>query len=74
MFQELDEGGVQELLKKNVKLQCALTLEPGAVVYVLAGWHLWRQNGGSGTSIDCKDIVCYEFHCMPGDCVTPPLD
>lgn len=65
------EEKVQELMSKEVGFRGALTCEPGAVIYVPAGWHVWRQIGGSGTSDACKDSVCYEFHGIPAPCLNP---
>lgn len=65
------EEKAQELMSREVGFRSALTCEPGAVIYVPAGWHVWRQNGGYGTSGDCKDMVCYECHGMPAPCLNP---
>ena len=52
-------------MKAKVELRCALTMGPGSIAYIPLGWHVWRQNGGSGGGLDGKDIVCVESHCIP---------
>ena len=65
VVKDMSEERVAELLKQKAEFRCALTLEPGSIAYVPPGWHVWRQNGGSGGNADCKDIVCFEFHGLP---------
>ena len=69
-WKDLTEEGVSAYLNKKVGFSCALTIQPGGVVCVPPGWHMWRQNGGSGGQSDCKDLVCFEAHCLPRACAT----
>lgn len=69
-WKDLTEEGVSAYLNKKVGFSCALTIQPGGVVFVPPGWHMWRQNGGSGGQSDCKDLVCFEAHCLPRACAT----
>lgn len=62
--QDLGAEDLAEYIKQGVRFRCALTVVAGSIVYIPPGWHVWRQNGGSGSNQD-KDICCFEAHFAP---------